>query len=108
MTIENLERLVADARRLEAETRTFDIDDDALDPVLEARDAAQEAVTNAVFEILGDPPEWSSLYGYDEALDDCAVALNGYQSAEANREREHLTMKKLKELWQQVRRWWAL
>lgn len=80
MTLEKLELLIANARRLEAETHKFAISDDALDPVLAARDEAEEAVAISVSEILGHPPEWSSLYGYDEALDECAVVLDRHQN----------------------------
>lgn len=76
MTIAELTALMAKAHDLEAETRKYDLNDDALDAILEARDKAQEAVNDAVTAILGEPPEWSNRYGFHEALNDCIDAAS--------------------------------
>lgn len=42
---------------------------------IDERDAAQEAVDGLCELILGETPEWSNLYGYNEAYNDCAAKL---------------------------------
>lgn len=71
----NLKNLMKSAEDAEEAVNARDLEDPELDGLLEKRDAAQEAVDEAVINILGQTPEWSNIYGYDEAFDECAEAL---------------------------------
>lgn len=45
------------------------------DTTIDERDAAQSAVDELCEMILGEEPTWSNLYGYDDAINDCAAKL---------------------------------
>lgn len=45
------------------------------DTIIDERDAAQCAVDELCEMILGESPEWSNLYRYNDAINDCAARL---------------------------------
>lgn len=51
--------------------------------IIDQRDTAEKALSDLFAMVTGRPPEWSNLFGYSEALDECADAL----SASLERER---------------------
>lgn len=62
----------------EKSTQGHDLEDDRLGALIDARDAAEEMVTEMVSSILGAPPQWSNLYGYAEAYAECEEVLTSH------------------------------
>jgi hypothetical protein len=52
----------------EAQMRATDREEKALGEVIDQRDAAEEALSQAFYLVTGRSPEWSNLFGHAEAL----------------------------------------
>jgi hypothetical protein len=49
--------------------------------VIDQRDSAQEAFSQAYFLITGRSPEWSNMFGFAEALEDIDAAQQALRKA---------------------------
>jgi len=56
-------------------------DERDLEKAIEERDAAEEALSQAYFIVTGNSPEWSNLFGHDQALDDIRAACEALRAA---------------------------
>ncbi|WP_372395239.1 hypothetical protein ABMY26_07160 (plasmid) [Azospirillum sp. HJ39] len=59
--------------------------------LIDQRDAAENALGKLFAMVTGRPPEWSNLFGYSEAMDECEEALSTSLERERGM-REALTM----------------
>ena len=73
-----------DAQRAEIERLTKELarEEAACGDVIDQRDAAEKALSDLFSMVTGRPPEWSNLFGYSEALDECDDALSASQERE--------------------------
>lgn len=74
------ERDAATARAEEAERKLAE-EDRAHDITLSSRDAAEAALNEMFFAVMGHSPEWSSMYDFDDALHDVDDRLEGDKAA---------------------------
>jgi DNA repair exonuclease SbcCD ATPase subunit len=68
---QNAARYAKENERLTDELRKAD---QSLEATISERDAAEEAIGQMYFDVTGESPEWSNLFGYTEALNDVAIA----------------------------------
>ena len=60
---------------------------------IDQRDAAENAISQAYFLVKGESPEWSNLFGYDEALEEISDALKCLRISVSNLEAENASLK---------------
>jgi len=53
------------------------ISENEVEKLITERDAAEEAMSQAYYLVTGNSPEWSNLFGYNEALEDIADGVSG-------------------------------
>ncbi len=53
--------------------------------VLEERDAADEAVSDIYYKIIGKSPEWSNLFGFPQVIEEIEDAFNAVRAAAKER-----------------------
>ena len=64
------------ADRATAQAPRVDADDTVHLQTIDERDAAEEALSQAFYIVTGRSPEWSNLFGHDEALEEIGETLS--------------------------------